>query len=175
MKIKAVIPALALALSLAGCSGSPEKGLEYLEAGEYEQAEEEFQAAAEKGNHPGEAYRGLGIARWELKDYEGAKKAFKSALENGAQKTGTLHNFIGCCALRLEEPSSALNYFNLGLTREGNSEELVQEMKYNVIAAYEQMEDWQSAVQKLEEYLEEYPDDENARKELTFLETRELE
>lgn len=45
-------------------------------------------------------------------------------------------------------------------------------MKFNVVSAYEQMEDWESAMSKLQEYLQEYPDDEKAQKEMTFLETR---
>ena len=64
-------------------------------------------------------------------------------------RRGTLYNFIGCCDLRLGDPSSALNYFNLGISQEGNSEELLQEMKFNVIAAYEGMEDFESAKTKL--------------------------
>ena len=150
MKLKTLFAgtALLLALSLTGCSGSVEKGLEYLEAGEFESAAEEFQAAAEKDKDAAEAFRGLGIAKWELEDYEGARDAFKSALDNGAEKTGRLYNFIG------------------------NSEEILQEMKFNVIAAYEGMEHFESAKTKLKEYLEEYPDDEQAQKEMTFLETR---
>ena len=69
-------------------------------------------------------------------------------------------------------PSSALNYFNLGIDIEGNSEELNQEMRFNVIAAYEQSGDWESAKVKLTEYLEDYPDDEAAQKEMEFLNTR---
>ena len=41
-----------------------------------------------------------------------------------------------------------------------------------MIVAYEQMKDWESAKAKLKEYLAEYPDDEAAKKELEFLETR---
>lgn len=173
MKVKAVIAAVILAaFSLAGCSSASEKGLEYLQDGEYDQAIEEFQKAVDKDDNPGDAYRGIGIAKWEQEDYEGAREAFMSALENGAQKTGTLYNFIGCCALRLDDASSAVNYFNLGISQADNSAELEQEMKFNVIAAYEQMEDWESARAKLQEYLEEYPDDEAAQKEMAFLETR---
>ena len=47
-----------------------------------------------------------------------AREAFKNALENGAKKTGTLYNFIGTCELRLGNPESALNYYNLGLASE---------------------------------------------------------
>ncbi len=173
MKMKGVIVAVMLAaFSLTGCSSASEKGLEYLQEEEYDQAIEEFQKAVDKDDNPGDAYRGIGIAKWEQEDYEGAREAFINALDNGAKKTGTLYNFIGCCALKLDDASSALNYFNLGISQEDSSKELVQEMKFNVIAAYEQMEDWESARSKLEEYLEEYPDDEDAQKEMTFLETR---
>ena len=67
MKLKSLFAgtALLLALSLTGCSGSVEKGLEYLEAGEFESAAEEFQAAAEKDKDAAEAFRGLGIAKWD--------------------------------------------------------------------------------------------------------------
>ena len=47
-----------------------------------------------------------------------------------------------------------------------------KEMKYNLIVAYEKMEDWESAEVKLEEYLESYPNDKAAKKEAEFLETR---
>ena len=37
-------------------------------------------------------------------------------------------------------------------------------MHFNMIVAYEQMKDWESAKAKLKEYLAEYPDDEAAKK-----------
>ena len=45
-------------------------------------------------------------------------------------------------------------------------------IRYNIIVAYEKMEDWESAEVKLEEYLESYPNDKAAKKEAEFLETR---
>ncbi|MCI8796210.1 MAG: tetratricopeptide repeat protein [Dorea sp.] len=158
---------------LAGCQGNPaEKGVEYLEAGQYEEAAAAFEEAVEAGVNIGDAYRGIGIARWEQKDYEGAKEAFLDALENEAQLTGTLYNFIGSCELKLDNPVSAQNYFRLGIGTEGNSAEMEQEMKYNMIVAYEQAEDWESAKVELDKYISEYPDDGTAQKEREFLETR---
>lgn len=160
-------------LMLAGCKGNPsEKGIEYLEAGQYEEAVEEFEKAVENEVNIGDAYRGIGIARWEQKDYEGALDAFLNALENGAQMTGTLYNFIGCCELELDNPVSAQNYFRLGIETEDSSDELLKEMKYNMVVAYEQAKDWESARVELDEYLAEYPEDETALKEKEFLETR---
>lgn len=164
--------AVLAAVMLTGCGNPAEKGTEYLEEEKYEEAAAEFQKAVDDNKNAGDAYRGIGIAKWELKDYEGAKEAFLEALKNGADKTGTIYNFIGCCDLKLKDPASALNYFNLGIDLEGNSEELNQEMRFNVIVAYEQSGDWESAEKKLTEYLKDYPDDEAAQKEMEFLKTR---
>ena len=171
-KRSSIAAAALAAVMLAGCANPAEKCAEYLEEGKYEEAAAEFQKAVDDNKNAGDAYRGIGIAKWELEDYEGAREAFLGALENGAEKTGTIYNFIGCCELKLDDPSSALNYFNLGIDIEGNSKELNQEMRFNVIAAYEQSGDWESAKVKLTEYLEDYPDDEAAQKEMEFLNTR---
>ena len=165
--------AASLAVLITGCGkNASEDGVKLLEEGKYKEAVKEFEQAVEDDVNIGDAYRGIGIAKWEQEDYEGAREAFKNALENGAKKMGTLYNFIGTCELRLGNPESALNYYNLGLASEDISKELKREMEYNEIAAYEAMEDWESAKVKLEAYTEAYPDDEKAAKELEFLNTR---
>ena len=169
----AAIFLMGLLLAGFGFKENPsEKGVEYLQEGRYEEAVKAFEEAVEDEVNAGDAYRGIGIARWELEDYEGAKEAFLNALENGAQMTGTLCNFIGNCEMRLNNPVSAQNYYRLGIGLEGNSAELEQEMKYNMIAAYEQIKDWESAKVILEEYTAEYPEDETAQKERELLKTR---
>ena len=103
-----VIALFAAFLCLTGCAANPlEEGLELLEEQKYGEAAEKFQDAAEKGKDPGEAYRGIGIARWELQDYEAACSAFEKALENGAQKTATLYHFLGDCKMKLQDFESA--------------------------------------------------------------------
>ena len=119
-----------------------------------------------------DAWRGIGIAKWEQKDYKGARNAFRKALDNNAEKTGTIYNLIGNCDLKLGKAKEALNYYNLGLEQDDVSKKMKKEMKYNIIVAYEKMEDWESAEVKLEEYLESYPNDKAAKKEAEFLETR---
>ena len=65
-----------------------------------------------------------------------------------------------------------MNYYRLALAREDNSEKMTKEMRFNMIVAYEKMGDLESAKVLLKEYLEDYPDDEDAKKEIEFLETR---
>ena len=137
--------AASLAVLITGCGkNASEDGVKLLEEGKYKEAVKEFEQAVEDDVNVGDAYRGIGIAKWEQEDYEGAREAFKNALD----------------------------YYNLGLASEDISKELKREMEYNEIAAYEAMEDWESAKVKLEAYTEAYPDDEKAAKELEFLNTR---
>lgn len=172
-RIRTMLSLVIMALYLVGCAGNPsEKGVEYLENGQYNEAIEQFEKAVEAEVNVGDAYRGIGIAKWEQADYEGARDAFENALNNGAQKTGTLYNFLGSCELRLQNPVMAQNYFRIGIELEDSSVELVQEMRYNMIVAYEQSEDWESAKTALREYVADYADDTDAQKELEFLETR---
>lgn len=166
---------LFLCLCLSGCQrqeNASEEGIEYLEKGQYEEAVRQFEQAIEDEVNVGDAYRGIGIARWEQENYEGAREAFQMALEQKAQRTGTIYNFIGNCEMKLGNLVSAQNYFRLGLGVEGNSPELEQEMKFNTIVAYEQTGDWESAKARLSEYVAEYPQDGAAQKEYEFLQTR---
>ena len=159
---KALLAIFSAGLLLTACGNPSEKGVEYLEKGEYDQAVEQFEQAIEKNKNTGDAWRGIGIAKWEQKDYKGARNAFRKALDNNAEKTGTIYNLIGNCDLKLGKAKEALNYYNLGLEQDDVSKKMKKEMKYNIIVAYEKMEDWESAEVKLEEYLESYPNDKAA-------------
>lgn len=155
-----------------GCSNPVEDGTALLKEKKYDEAIEAFDTAIQKEKQISEAYRGRGIAYWELEEYEKARDAFKEAIDQGAERTGTIFNFIGMCNMKLEEWQEAINYFNLGLSVEGNSKQLVQEMEFNEISVYERMGDWENAKAKIKDYIVKYPDDEKAAKEAEFLETR---
>lgn len=172
-KLWVTVSVLLVAAVLTGCISNPYKdGMEALENGRYEEAAEQFKQAIEKDKNKPDSYRGLGMALWESEDYEGAKDAFVHALEEGAEKTGTLYNFLGVCELRTGEADKAAAYFEKGLKAEDNSEELTREMRFNYIAAVEKTGDIDKAKSLLSEYVKDYPDDEEAVKEAEFLETR---
>lgn len=158
---------------LTGCGDKTvEEGLELLEQADYEGAAGLFEQAVEDDGEDAEAYRGLGIAKWEMEDYEGALAAFESAMENGGDKTPQIYNLMGNCCMKLDKAKQALNYYRLGLESEDAGEELIKEMRFNEIAAYEMAGDMESAKSKLKSYTADYPDDEKAAKEAEFLETR---
>ena len=66
----------------------------------------------------------------------------------------------------------AIAYFEEGLSLKGNSDELIQSMRFNCIFAYEKLGDMDTAKSLLGDYTADYPEDEAAVKEAQFLETR---
>lgn len=77
--------AVLLALTLTGCSGKADKfyseGIKNLESGSYAQAVEAFQKGLETDQRLAENYRGLGIAYYEMGEYESAITMLKQSLE----------------------------------------------------------------------------------------------
>lgn len=165
---------------LAGCADALADGTKALESGRYEEAQSLFQTAAEDEDREtaAQAYRGLGMVYYEQKEYSSALEAFQSALDRGAGQTVQNYNLMGICAMKTDDYENALGYFQSGLaladtsSGESSDAELIQEMRYNEIVCYERTADWESAKQKVSEYLEDYPGDETAEKEAEFLETR---
>ena len=159
-KKKVIIGILvALCMTVTGCAGSVKKGTKYLEEKDYKNAEVEFQDAVDKKKNLGEAYRGLGLCYWEQKKYEKAE-------------TATLYNILGICDLELDKPEKAVYYFENGQELSGAGKELLKEMAYNLVVAYEKAGDYQSAKEKLDSYLKANPDDKKALKEQEFLNTQ---
>ena len=65
---------------------------------------------------------------------------------------------------------SALENISKGL--EDASTEEMQDLLFNEIVVYEKKLDFSTALSKMQEYIKMFPDDENAAKELTFLQSR---
>ena len=75
-RIKALIAVVGAGVLLTACGNPSKKGVEYLQEGEYDQAIEQFEQAVEKNKNIGDAYRGIGIAKWEQKIIRVQEKHF---------------------------------------------------------------------------------------------------
>lgn len=157
---------------LTGCANNIESGLEALEVEDYDKAVEFFQDEIGRKKNLDEAYRGLGIAYFELEEYEDAIEAFELAVKNETEETVTLYGMMGACYVETGEYEKALDIYTKALSMETITEELEQEIQYNLIAVYENMADWDAAKEQMESYREAYPDDSRVEKESDFLETR---
>ena len=159
-------------LLLTGCAGSMKNGVELLEAGKYDAAVEVFQKDIKKKRNLDEAYRGLGIAYFELEDYEAAVEAFELALEHETKETAVCCSFLGASYLETEDYDKALDVYERGLACKDLTEELEQEIQFNLIAVYERMGNWDAAKKQMDKYVKKYPNDSRVEKEAEFLETR---
>ncbi|MBU3875131.1 tetratricopeptide repeat protein [Faecalicatena sp. AGMB00832] len=192
---KGVLCILLVACLTAGCQKKVnyiEQGTQQMEEQKYEDAVSSFQQSLEKKEDAQEAYRGLGMAYYEQKDYKAAREAFQNVIANDGEESAVLYNFIGVCSMQLDDMEGALDAFQKGIAlaekadssesgtqKEGGNKDgaadlskTIQEMKFNEIVCYEQLHDWQSAKEKAEAYIAKYPDDQAAQKEVEFLKTR---
>lgn len=172
MKKMRVLLCLMAAGLLVGCSNYMKDGLTYLEEEKYEDAIVCFQNEITKEKNLGEAYRGIGIAYFELEDYEAAVDALKTALANDTQESASIYQLLGVSCLKLDDYENALSYYEKALEMEDCTEEMKQEILYNEIAIYQLQSDWDTLEQKVAAYVAAYPDDDRMDKTAEFLETR---
>ncbi len=167
-----VFSCLILCLLLSGCASGYRNGVKELEDGEYEAAVEDFTKEIEEERNVADSYRGIGLSYWEQGDYARAAEAFDEALKAGTEETATIYGLLGDCRYSTGDYEAAISAYEKGLELGDGSEELNQNMAFNIIASYEKLGDFESAKEQLTAYTEQYPDDEEARKEAEFLETQ---
>jgi len=178
MKKYGVIILVMLSILLTACvpRNCIEEGTALLAEKRYESAIEVFEESIEKGLEIESAYKGIGLAQYEMGQYEMALGSFEQAFQNGAEKTPILLNLVGICNMKLQQHQDALDSFGHALLlAEMNAEEhseLIRELRFNEIVCYEKLSDWRTAKIKVDEYLAMYPDDEVMQNESRFLKTR---
>lgn len=148
------------------------EGVSLLEQGKYQEAIATFEKQAEKGKELGETFLGQGIAYYELGEYDTCIEKFEKALAEGVVPQKTTYRFIGNAHMKLEQYEAAIEAYELGVHAEGESKAALQEMQFNRIVAYERLAKWKRAKELMEEYLQQYPNDETAQREAEFLRTR---
>lgn len=108
----------------------------------------------------------LGKICLEDGDVSGAKDLYTNALEKGLDRAESC-NGLALCEARSGNYKTALDYINEGL--EYANESSRRSLLFNRITVYEDMRDFQSAKEYIEEFLELYPDDEAAKREYKYL------
>lgn len=144
-----------------------QRGRIYTMLGDYDSAIKSLQKAIDeklvKANYyMGEAYQKKG-------DNDSSQKYFKKYLDSGEADSYDLMN-MGQAQMDNGNYDTAITYFQTALDLESvpNKQQITKAM----IIAYEYSGDFATAKSRMEEYMKEYPDDEDAAREYQFLETR---
>lgn len=99
-----------------------ESGVEALEAGDYKEAQAQFEKLTEEKDKKksAEGYRGLAMTYYEQEEYSSALDAFKKAVDTGVVQTTQIYNLMGICAMKTEDYEAALEYIQAGSCHGGN-------------------------------------------------------
>ena len=136
--------------------------------GEYEDARSCFEKSHETKTtkdlivHMGKTYEALG-------DYNYAVSLYNEYLASHSDEA-ELYLQLGRNKMTQGDYEGAVSAFEAGTAT--NNVEYIQSLKFNRIVAYEYMLDFKMAAKLMEEYVREYPEDEDAEREYRFLQTR---
>ena len=111
----------------------------------------------------------LGRTYEALGDYNYASGIYTDYTQHDQTKA-EIYNQLGLCKMQLGEYEAALGAFQTAMNIEDNG--MMQTLKFNEIVTYEYMRDYKTAAALMSSYLKDYPDDETARREYDFLQTR---
>ena len=143
------------------------KGRIYYYLEDYENARKALETSADKGYAMARIY--LGKVYLAMGENEKARETYDQCMKE-KDRTAEAYNGLAYCSASEEDYETALSYIQEGLDQAAQEEQ--QSLLFNQIIIYEKMTDYDSAREKLSEYLELYPADENAIRENYFLETR---
>ncbi len=144
-----------------------DKGRLYYYLKDYDNAKNSLEKARDTGSM--EAILFLGRAYEALGDFNYASSVYSDFL-NSHSDSPQIQNQLGICKMQMGDYDAALAAFQAGLAGEDKS--YMQTLKFNEIAAYEKLAQFQKATVLMEAYLALYPDDERAKREYEFLKTR---
>lgn len=126
--------------------------------GEFRQAMALYQEALGEGTENGQIYNQMGICQMAESDYEGAGDSFDKGIQALAALYGT--------GTQLSQLKAAIP------AEEAERGSILKELSYNRAVVREYLQQYQEAKSLFEEYINVFGEDEDARHELDFLETR---
>ena len=143
------------------------RGRIYLELDQTDDAFSAFEESYNKGYSQAGYYLGY---CYELQDKsEEAIHLYQEQLKNDPNDAG-LYNQLSSCMVREGDYQDALIMIEKGMQLANESQ--MADFLWNESICYEKMGDYDTAIEKLMSYLEQYPADKNAKKELAFLYSR---
>lgn len=139
----------------------------YYYLGEYQKACLALEEAKEGGGV--ESYLYLGRAYEATGDFNYASSVYNGYLAKH-EGNAELYNQLGLCETARKDYQKALEAFQAGMRLENSG--MMQTLSFNEIVAYEHLGQFEQAYVLINNYLKNYPDDEQARREYDFLSTR---
>ena len=134
---------------------------------DYSNAKKELLEASKKDNT--EALLLLGMVYLAQDDVDNAKAMYTQYI-SAAGDSAKGYNGLALCDIRNEDYDSALDNITKGLPTATTDE--MQSLLFNEIVTYEKKLDFATALTKVKEYIDMFPEDSAAKKELAFLKTR---
>ncbi len=141
--------------------------IHYLQ-GEYDKALDEMNDCYTKGFS--EAYYYIGEINREKKDYPAANFYYEKYMEKGKDLNPAVYNQYGACLMKLGEYEKAVKSFELGIKCQDVTMNRI--LLKNNLVGYEYLGDYKKAKELLEQYVNAYPEDMDARREIEFVNTR---
>ncbi len=141
-------------------------GAAYARLGDTEKAKEQFEKGISLGNEEG--YHYLSRMYYELGDYDKAIENELSYMEK-REPDGTSYMVLAKSYCKAGQYKKALQAIADGIALDDSQK---QELLFEEIVIYEQKLDFDTAYKKCLTYVANYPEDETAKQELEFLETR---
>ena len=117
-----------------------------------------------------EAYFYIGEIYSQKKDYSTAKYYYEKYMEEGGSPSPQIYNQIAACLIKMGDYGQAVSYLEEGISHAHNDNKRV--LLKNLVIAYENLGEFETALEKLGNYLALYPGDEDAKSEQVFLKSR---
>jgi len=144
------------------------RGLIYLEQEQVREAFAEFEQSYNMG-YEKSGYC-LGYC-YELRgEYEEAELVYQKQLIGAAEEEARLYNQLAACKIRQQKFDEALLMIEQGFSL--SDETVNADLLWNKAMCYEGKRDYDTAIDILEEYHKQFPDDENCTMELSYLRSR---
>ena len=143
---------------------------------DYTNAQKELTDASNQGST--EALLVLGMVYGAQSDYANARAMYQQYINqklddtsgDQTQTTAQGYNGLAVCDMAEGNYDSALENISSGISIASDDE--MQSLLFNEIVAYEKKLDFATALTKAQEYVDMFPEDSAAKKELAFLKTR---